>query len=309
MVIRHFIPAAIFGILLAPAAARAQEEVVYYHTDAIGSVRAITSATGAVIARYDFLPFGELWPSVPPAPSEDRRFAGKERETIGEFDLDYFGARYYAGVIGRFTSVDPVLPIEDALVDPQRWNRYTYVMNRPLTLTDPDGRCPSCLMMLQRLATVASRYGTAAYNWATRFFNTPTGQEITQTAAETLTGASLPSYTLTGNVGRLAKSEFETGVRLAQRLRESLRVSDHVGAEFVSAAGKTYDAMGSARAYSNWNAKEFMESIASHLRKQNDFTVIDLTGASAAQIGAIRSYVGALQKELQSKIIFVGEYF
>jgi len=138
MSIKRLLLAVVVGIVLVPTVAQAQDEVVYYHTDAIGSVRAITDATGAVVGRYDFLPFGELWPSVPPAPAEVRQFAGKERDE--ESGLDYVGARYYASGNGRFTTVDPFLDIDQALVDPQRWNRYTYVRNNPLRYVDPDGR-------------------------------------------------------------------------------------------------------------------------------------------------------------------------
>lgn len=52
----------------------------------------------------------------------------------------YFGARYYRADLGRFTTVDPELNIKDALVDPQRWNRYAYARNNPLRYTDPNGR-------------------------------------------------------------------------------------------------------------------------------------------------------------------------
>jgi RHS repeat-associated protein len=66
--------------------------------------------------------------STSPMRSRDaRQFAAKERDGTG---LDYFGARYCASQTGRFSTVDPVVPIEDALLDPQRWNRYTYVMKR-----------------------------------------------------------------------------------------------------------------------------------------------------------------------------------
>jgi RHS repeat-associated protein len=126
------------ALLLIPAAAHAQDQVVYYHTDAIGSVRAITDATGAVIGRYDYLPFGELWPSVPPPPTEVRQFGGKERDE--ETGLDNFGARHMRAASGRFTTVDPLMDLEAALTDPQRWNRYSYVVNRPLVMIDPDGR-------------------------------------------------------------------------------------------------------------------------------------------------------------------------
>ena len=70
------------------------------------------------------------------------RFSGKERDA--ETNLDYFGARYFSGAQGRFTSVDPAYESE-ILEYPQTWNRYSYVYNRPLSLTDPDGRCPACV--------------------------------------------------------------------------------------------------------------------------------------------------------------------
>jgi RHS repeat-associated protein len=122
--------------LLLPTPALAQpEEVVYYHLDAVGSVRMTTTPTGSVIARYDFLPFGEAW--VPPANPDTRQYAGKERDA--ETGLDYFGARYYASQTGRFTTIDPVLDQQKALFDPQQWNRYAYARNNALRYIDPDG--------------------------------------------------------------------------------------------------------------------------------------------------------------------------
>src|SRR5262245_49388541 len=77
---------------IAVAQAQTQDTVIYYHTDAIGSVRMITDTNGQVIARYDYLPFGEPW--TPPPNADVRQFAGKERDV--ETGLDYFGARHYA---------------------------------------------------------------------------------------------------------------------------------------------------------------------------------------------------------------------
>lgn len=134
---RHSLAAAAFSVLLIPGFATAQDETVtYYHTDAVGSVRMITDSNGSVVARYDFLPFGEPWESSPDA--DARQFAGKERDV--NTGLDYFGARYYSSGIGRFTAVDPVIDVTKALVDPRLWNRYVYVSNNPLGRIDPDGR-------------------------------------------------------------------------------------------------------------------------------------------------------------------------
>ena len=52
----------------------------------------------------------------------------------------YVGARYYQSQTGRFTTADPVIDHERALLDPQQWNRYSYVRNNPLRLIDPNGR-------------------------------------------------------------------------------------------------------------------------------------------------------------------------
>ena len=60
----------------------------------------------------------------------------KERDN--ETGLDYFGARYYASMQGRFSSPDP-LPSSGRPLQPQSFNRYSYVHNSPLRLVDPSG--------------------------------------------------------------------------------------------------------------------------------------------------------------------------
>ena len=47
----------------------------YYHTDPVGSVRAITDEVGAVVERHDYRPFGE---DVAPLTGDPNRFAGKQ---------------------------------------------------------------------------------------------------------------------------------------------------------------------------------------------------------------------------------------
>ena len=66
---------------------------------------------------------------------------GKERDA--ESGNDYFGARYYASSMGRFLSPDWSSKIEPVpyskLDNPQTLNLYAYVLNNPLSKTDPDG--------------------------------------------------------------------------------------------------------------------------------------------------------------------------
>jgi RHS repeat-associated protein len=62
---------------------------------------------------------------------------GKERDA--ETGLDYFGARYFSGAQGRFTSPDAPL-VDQRPEDPQSWNLYSYVRNNPLRFVDRTGR-------------------------------------------------------------------------------------------------------------------------------------------------------------------------
>jgi RHS repeat-associated protein len=82
-------------------------------------------------------------------------FTAKERDQ--ETGLDFFGARYYGSVLGRFTSPDPynILTRKDQgntgqerkklldsfISNPQAWNKYTYALNAPLHLVDAEGNC------------------------------------------------------------------------------------------------------------------------------------------------------------------------
>ena len=66
-----------------------------------------------------------------------REFTGKERDA--ETERDYFGARYFSGAQGRFTSVDPIFFQKKMLTDPQRFSLYAYVRNNPLRFVDPKG--------------------------------------------------------------------------------------------------------------------------------------------------------------------------
>ncbi|HTH06543.1 MAG TPA: RHS repeat-associated core domain-containing protein, partial [Ilumatobacteraceae bacterium] len=120
--------------------------VQYLTRDHLGSTRVVTDGSGAVIARHDYLPFGEeLGPSVngrgalyAGSDTVRQRFTGKERDT--ESALDYFGARYFSSALGRFTGADPVQLKPNRVPEPQRWNLYSYAVDNPLAHVDPDGR-------------------------------------------------------------------------------------------------------------------------------------------------------------------------
>ncbi|HEV7764122.1 MAG TPA: RHS repeat-associated core domain-containing protein [Thermoanaerobaculia bacterium] len=127
------------GQLLA-AEVWSQERTLHFHPDHIGTPRLITGNGGAKVSSRELHPFGEEF-TVPD--NERMKFTGHERDSAA---LDYMHARYYTPTWGRFLSVDPVLDQAKALKEPQRWNRYSYVINNPLRYKDPDGRQmkPTC---------------------------------------------------------------------------------------------------------------------------------------------------------------------
>ncbi len=93
----------------------------------MGSIRAITDATGTVIASYEYEPFG-VTVKTTGIDQDNLGFAGK-RQDVGS-GLSYFGARYYDSEIGRFISKDPAQ-------DGRNW--YVYCSNNPLFYIDPNG--------------------------------------------------------------------------------------------------------------------------------------------------------------------------
>lgn len=123
-------------------------ETFWLVSDHLGTTRMVVDRSGSLagIKRHDYLPFGEeLLAGVGgratsqgynAADNVRQKFTGHEHD--GETGLDYARARYFSEPQGRFVSPDPLLA-SGKLAVPQSWNRYTYVLNNPLVLVDPDG--------------------------------------------------------------------------------------------------------------------------------------------------------------------------
>jgi RHS repeat-associated protein len=125
-----------------------QSQIHWLVPDQLGTPRMILDASGSLAneTRHDYLPFGEeLGTGTGGRTTEQgysasdgvrQQFTGQQRDN--ETGLDYFNARYYASMQGRFISTDPVLSSGHPM-NPQSWDRYSYVGNNPLKLTDPNG--------------------------------------------------------------------------------------------------------------------------------------------------------------------------
>ncbi|MDG2526213.1 RHS repeat-associated core domain-containing protein [Stenotrophomonas sp. HITSZ_GD] len=118
---------------LSVTAGRANAQTVeYIHTDALGSPVATTNASGAVIERQVYEPYGA---PISHGATDGPGFTGHvEDSTTG---LTYMQQRYYDAEVGRFISIDPVYtdPLQGA-----NFNRFQYAESNPYFFTDRDGR-------------------------------------------------------------------------------------------------------------------------------------------------------------------------
>ncbi|MBI4688578.1 MAG: hypothetical protein HY756_12535 [Nitrospirae bacterium] len=105
--------------------------IYFYHSDHLGGTNAVTDSAGTVVARADYLPFGEMKQGS--TGNEKYSYTGKEKDKT---DLYYFEARYNSPMFKHFTQADVASP---DLSDPQDLNRYSYVGNNPMSYVDPDG--------------------------------------------------------------------------------------------------------------------------------------------------------------------------
>jgi RHS repeat-associated protein len=108
----------------------------YRHSDWLGSARLTSNQNRTIYGDVAYAPFGETYAQSGTA---DASFTGMNQDMVtNEYD---FPAREY-GIQGRWPSPDPLGVGAVDLGNPQSWNRYAYVGNNPLGVTDPTGMGP-----------------------------------------------------------------------------------------------------------------------------------------------------------------------
>lgn len=116
-------------------------KLLWFHTDRLNSVVALTDDTGNVVESMSYDSWGRRR-STSGDDATDALDGGMDykgftgHEMLDQLDLVHMNGRVYEPTIARFTSADPIIQ------DPehsQSYNRYTYVRNNPTNLTDPTG--------------------------------------------------------------------------------------------------------------------------------------------------------------------------
>ncbi|HEV2381591.1 MAG TPA: RHS repeat-associated core domain-containing protein [Terriglobia bacterium] len=121
--------------------------LMFMHPDWLGTEHYRTESNGTLYGSCQNDPFGDnMWCSEAQGDLSPVHFTGKERDYSGTANpdgLDYFGARYYSSNMARFMSPDwaakPTAVPYAMLGDPQSLNLYTYVVDDPMSMIDPDG--------------------------------------------------------------------------------------------------------------------------------------------------------------------------
>jgi RHS repeat-associated protein len=124
---------------LEPDASEPSARVFLNLGDHLGSnAVTIDLGTGELVQRSTSMAFGAQDSSYRPSRwesfREDHRFTGKEDDV--ELGLVYFGKRYYAPMLGRWISADPLAVHVPGRAD---LNVYAYVHGMPLAAVDPVG--------------------------------------------------------------------------------------------------------------------------------------------------------------------------
>ncbi|MCB0338808.1 MAG: RHS repeat-associated core domain-containing protein, partial [Bdellovibrionales bacterium] len=137
---QHYIPAAGSMIAVFASSSDGSSDLRYLHRDHLGSLDVITDDSGVAIERLSYDPWGKRrstdWAALDLAPqcSLAKGFTGHEHlDSVG---LIHMQGRAYDPSIGRFLSADPLVQLPEFS---QSLNRYSYVLNNPLTMTDPSG--------------------------------------------------------------------------------------------------------------------------------------------------------------------------
>ena len=123
------------GRIVANASSRVGNEIRYFLTDHLGSVRVIVDQSGAVKERNDYYPFGGRYGvSGGNVDAGSRwKYNGKEDQVTGGLDWLDYGARMYDWELGRWFGMDLMAEKYNS------WSPYNYALNAPIRFIDPNG--------------------------------------------------------------------------------------------------------------------------------------------------------------------------
>lgn len=160
----------------------------FYHADGLGSITEITNNSGSVVQAYTYSSFGKIESQLDPTFIQPYTFTGREFDP--ETGLYFYRARTYDPVTGRFLQIDQHPGFASL---PQTLNKYPYVINRPVTLTDPNGKVIGVIVG----TVIVGVTGYLIYSGFRNFFDeADRGIETNRQAFEALERGNLQKFCL-----------------------------------------------------------------------------------------------------------------
>lgn len=144
---RHYIFAGNEPVAIYSRQSSGTNTLRYVLGDYQGSFASILTSTGTSLVNESFTAYGNrrngsTWSGAPTSGDETTingvsRWGYTGETVLGvSMGLNHLNGRVEDAITGRFLSPDPYVPNPS---DPQSFNRYSYVLNNPLTLVDPSG--------------------------------------------------------------------------------------------------------------------------------------------------------------------------
>ncbi|MCM2678171.1 RHS repeat domain-containing protein [Echinimonas agarilytica] len=133
-------------------------DTLYMHKDHLGSTASITDALGNIVQHFRYDVWGKQSAFADnstlanySSPAESQGFTG--HKMMNDLGIIHMNGRIYDPTIGRFLQADPHI---QSPLDSQNYNRYSYVLNNPLSFTDPSG------FFFKKLKKFVKKYWKAA---------------------------------------------------------------------------------------------------------------------------------------------------
>lgn len=143
---RHYVYANGQAVAVISRQSTGTNAVTYTLEDHQGSAAMLVSSSGSALVKESFSAYGAsrngtTWSGAVPSGDQSTVASISRRgytfhSMLGNMGLVHMNGRIEDAVIGRFLSPDPTVP-EPGFT--QSYNRYSYVVNNPLTYVDPTG--------------------------------------------------------------------------------------------------------------------------------------------------------------------------
>jgi RHS repeat-associated protein len=180
-------------------------DTFYLHKDHLGSTTTITNNVGNVVQHINYDPWGKqnrfttsgslVGKLMQQSPAESSGYTGhKELSGVG---IIHMNGRIYDPTLGRFLQADPHI---QAPSNSQSYNRYAYVLNNPLSYTDPSGYFFKKLgkFIKKNWRTIAAIAITAVTGYGVQLFAAFEAYGVAAIIATT--GGALAGYVATGSL-------------------------------------------------------------------------------------------------------------